>query len=152
MNFEVYKYHIIGESENGLSAGQLTTDQIWEYLDDCTDWSDPLVFPLFHELCDRLNMDFDAYDTYDDLYNESFNKIQDLIEQAAKEDFEKQDLEKGPFMSMTVDKALDRLLEHRKENKGILLLPDEYINAWNNLLIKYIMDDNLNLKPVRWCE
>ena len=152
MNFEVYKYHIIGESEDGLSAGQLTTDQIWEYLDDCTDWADPLVFPLFHELCDRLHMDFDAYDTYDDLYNESFNKIQDLIEEAAESDFKKQDLEKGPFMSITMDTALERLLEHRKENKGILLLPDEYINAWNNLLIKYILDDNLNLKPVRWCK
>ena len=152
MNFCVRHYRIVGEDENGLSAGQLTTDQIWAYLDYCTDWNDPLVFPLFHELCDRLQMDFDNYETYDDLYTESFNKIQDLIEDAAESDFKKQDLEKGPFMSMTVDKALDRLLEHRKENKGILLLPDEYINAWNNLLIKYIMDDNLNLKPVRWCK
>ena len=153
MNFEVYKYHIIGESEDGLSAGQLTTDQIWDYLDDCTDWSDSLVFPLFHELCDRLHLDFDEYDTYDELYTESYNKLLDLIEQAAKDDFLAMcDTQKGPIMGITMDNALERLLEHRKENRGIPLWADEYINAYSNLLIKYILDDNQKITPVRWCE
>ena len=152
MNFRVLNHRITGSDENGLSAGQLTTDQIFDYLEACTDWLDECVFPLAHELCDRLLMDFDEYDTYDELYDEAYNKMLDLIEEVAKSDFEQQDFEKGPIMGITPDKAMDRLIEHRKENSGIPIWPDEYIHAWNNLLIAYILDDNLEIKPVRWCK
>lgn len=152
MNFLVLHHRIVGEDENGLSAGQLTTDQIWMYLEDCDNWTDELVFPLFHELCERLQVDFDEYDTYDELQCECYNKMLDLIEEVAKADFKEQDFEKGPIMGITHGEAMDRLIEHRKEKSGIPIWTDEYIHAWNNLLMAYILDDNLTIKPVRWCK
>lgn len=153
MNFRVLHNRIVGEDENGRSAGQLTTDQIWMYLEDCDTWNDELVFPLFHELCDRLNMDFDEYDTYDDLQCECYNKMLDLIEEVAKADFmDENNLEEGPIMGIHLDEAIRRLKDHREENSGIPIWPDEYIHAWNNLLIEYILDDSLTIKPVRWCK
>ena len=152
MNFLVLDGRIVGDSEDGLSAGQLKTGQIWKYLEDCDNWNDELVFPLFHELCDRLKIDFDEYDTYDDLECECYNKMVELVEQAAKADFQKQDFEQGPIMNITMDEAIRRLKDHREEESGIPIWPDEYIHAWNNLLMAYILDDNLTIKPVRWCK
>ena len=40
-----------------------------QYLDDAPSWDMPEVEPVAKELCDRMGVNFDAYESYDDLYD-----------------------------------------------------------------------------------
>ena len=53
--------------ERLVSASELSNEQIREYLEDVPAWDYEPVIPMAKELCDRLHIDFDQYDTMDDL-------------------------------------------------------------------------------------
>ena len=150
MNFYVYNGTILGESKDGLSAGQLTSAQIFDYLEDCLDWNDECVFPLSNELCSRLNMDFDAYETYDDLVNEAYTRMMNLIKDVASADLTKDTSEGGLVMHLTIEEVTRRLKEHSEEQPGIPLWPEEYINAYNNKILEHIFEGREKIIPVRW--
>ncbi len=136
MYYIVKRGRIIGSAEDGAelkSIGQLRADQIMVYLADCTDWNDLLVAPLFHELCERLGMDFDEYDTYDELYDEVFNKMLDLIEVTARYDFHFRDEVNHP---MTTIEAVKRLKKHAEEDPAIPIWCDEYVLEYNNCFLE----------------
>ena len=138
MDYIVRHGHISCSVEEGAeikSIGQLTTDQMMEYLQDCADWNDLLVAPLFHELCERLDMDFDEYETYDELYCEVDNKLNEIIEKQARYDFIFKDEENRP---MTQEKALDRLIKYRKEDPAVPIWPDAYAIEYNSQLNIYM--------------
>ena len=134
MDYIVRNGHITCSVEDGAeikTIGQLKADQIMEYLKDCVDWNDLLVAPLFHEICDRLQMDFDEYDTYDELYCEVDNKLNELIEQTARYDFIFRD---EVNHTMTQKEATDRLIKYSKEDSAVPIWPDAYVIEYNSQL------------------
>ena len=68
--------------KRGLKDGQelvtsfgLTSRQIYEYLDDVNAWDDRLVPGLMEEMCERLELDFDEFECYCDLFDAITEKM-----------------------------------------------------------------------------
>ncbi len=55
------------KGERLVSASELSNEQIREYLEDVPAWDYEPVIPLAQEICNRLHIDFDQYDTMDAL-------------------------------------------------------------------------------------
>ena len=57
------------------TARGLTDRQIYEYLDDVETWDDELVEGLMREMCERLELDFDEFECYCDLFDAITEKM-----------------------------------------------------------------------------
>ena len=60
----------LGDGQSLVYIGRLEDWQIVEYLDRLPDWDDPCVRWLMMEMCDRLKLYFEDYETYNDLFDE----------------------------------------------------------------------------------
>lgn len=52
-----------------IKINQAETADLLKYLDDLPSWDEPETETVARELCDRLDVNYDAYSTYDDLYD-----------------------------------------------------------------------------------
>jgi len=52
-----------------IKINQAETADLFKYLDDLPSWDEPETESVARELCERLEVNFDAYATYDELYD-----------------------------------------------------------------------------------
>lgn len=52
-----------------IKINQAETADLLKYLDDLPSWDEPETETVARELCDRLDVNYDAYSTYDELYD-----------------------------------------------------------------------------------
>lgn len=133
------------EGESLLSAGQLTVDQIWEYMDNAPTWDDEHVEALAREIAERYDLDLDKYETYDDLMEAIEEQMTALIKETARDDIICDCLLNGDYIrNMTLEEAERILKEHRQVDSRISIKPEEYRDAYNEAIKE-------DIGIIHWC-
>ena len=123
------------DGESLLSAGQLTVDQIWEYMDNAPTWDDEHVEALAREIAERYDMDLDKYETYDDLMEAIDEQMTELIKETARDDIICDCLMDGDYCrDMTIEEAEKQLKDHRQVDSRISIKPEVYRDAYNEVI------------------
>ena len=65
----IYEGNTVTINGEEIAINLAETKDLLKYLDDAPSWDMPEVEPVAKELCDRLDVNFDAYESYDDLYD-----------------------------------------------------------------------------------
>lgn len=65
----IYEGDTITINGEEIKINLAETKDLLQYLDDLPSWAEPEVEPVAKELCNRLGVNFDAYESYDDLYD-----------------------------------------------------------------------------------
>ena len=65
----IYESDTIIINGDEIAITNAETSDLINYLDQLPHWDFAETEPVARELCDRLDVDFDAYDCYDDLFD-----------------------------------------------------------------------------------